>query len=511
MRLQSALFLRLAAAAAATALGLSAEAATTTFDFEGASPLANSIVGGSKANFVSTTDHALSGTQGLKFQDNTPEAYESWTYTLPAGFQTGTIEFWFRSDIDAAPLLPADSVGGSFLIESVSDPSDWAAIEISNSTFGPYNKFWGTEGSQDRLLTGAGNKFDSNSFIDRDALWHKVTLTIASDKTLLSIDASTPDEVAGPGTNGGANQLRFRHLAASPSNFGGGNWYSAPNPTSPYAKAVRSRVFIDDFVVTEATPTASTKTIGFEVATTADFDVAAVQSVAPKNDIAEQAGFVNVFRQDTTPANVHTGSGSATFDPGTKRLRYLSFDLTGATPGTATIKFYDAIGSVGANDKFGGAVVLQSGITPSTWIAAEIWNFGFPVSSDPTPGAYNYFFSKSTSPTAATFISRYFGDRSIGWHTVTINLGATSSTILVDGIENSNGAGVQTGPGLDQNPKILLLADSSSEGGAKNFVGLDELEVIYADGGTTNDTPYVYWDDVTVPVGSTSVTDWSVF
>ena len=491
----------------------SGASAQTVFNFDSVNPLNSPVVSGDVSNFVTSTDFAQSGTNSLRFQDNSPESYESWTYTLPAGFLTGTVSLYFRSDIDAAPALAPNTWGGSFLLEDANDPSDFGAVEISNSTFGPFSKFWASEGSVDRLLTGAGNKFDSNSLQDRDANWHQLTFTITQTITTITVDGTPVDEVAAPGSEvspGVPRQLRFRHLADSPTNGGSQNYVTTPITNS--FKAAVDRVFIDDFVVSQVTPSALTKSITFEVISgTADYDTPVIQSVSPKNDVPEQKGFVNKFVVGSTPANVHAGVGSASFSPGTKRLRQVVFDLSTASPGTINLKFYDALGNNADQNKFGGSIVIQDGITPSTWIAAEIWNFGFPLSSDPTPGAYNYFFSKSISPTGASFLSRYYGNRSVGWHNVDIVLTATTSKIVVDGIENSRVTdGVQFGPGLNNSPKLLILADSASQGGGTNFIGVDELDAIYDDSATIT-TPYLYYEDLSLPIAPSSVNNWSMY
>lgn len=501
-----------AAAIAALLATANPSHAQTVFNFDGPTPLTSPLISGDVSNFVVSTTQALSSPNSIRFVDNSPEPYESWTYDLPTGFLNGTVSLWFRSDIDATPLLDANTWGASFLIEDADAPQDFGAVEISNSTFGPNSRFWASEGTGDRLI--AADTFDSNSLPTRDANWHQVVFTITPSITTIAVDGVEADEVAAPGSEisaGVPRKLRFRHLAGSPKNGGFSNWITNPNPASATTKAARNRVFIDDFQVVQTAPTASTASIGFEIVSgVADFDTPVIQSVAPKNNVAAQRGFVNKFRRDTTPANVRTGSGSATFDPGTKRLRKLVFDLASANPGTISLKFYDALGPNTGQNKFGGSIVIQSGVDPSSWIAAEIWNFNFPQSSDPTPGAPNYYLSRSTSPTAATFGSRYFGDRSVGWQTVEIDLTATTSKIRVNGIENSNGAGILTGPGLNTNPKLLLIADSASQGGFVNFVGVDELDALYDDSATVTDD-YVYFDDLSLPITSTNVQDWTVY
>ncbi|HMX62018.1 MAG TPA: hypothetical protein PKD58_03035, partial [Candidatus Sumerlaeota bacterium] len=122
------------------------------------------------------------------------------------------------------------------------------------------------------------------------------------------------------------------------------------------------------------------------------------------------------------------------------------------TDGTISLWFYDSVGPVAgfAPTKWGGSIILEDASAPADFLAVEIWDGAYPPSGDPTPGAPNYFLSRGTAtPTVgASFNSRYFGDRSVGWHNVVFTLSGASSTVSVDGISNSEGAPTPlTGPG----------------------------------------------------------------
>jgi hypothetical protein len=453
----------------------------------------------------------LSGTQSISFKDNTPEPYESWTYDIPAGLQTGKVELWFRSDLDTITTVPS-TWGGAFLIEDANNRADFGAVEISTNQFGPFVKWWATEGVGDRLV--ANDRFDSNSLPNRNNTWNKVTFDISTTATLIAVNDVYADEVAAPGSNGGTRTLRFRHVAGSPINGGViSNYITTPTATLP-TRALPRAVFVDDFSVQQILPTPLTKGIGFELTgvapnQVADYDFPAIQSVAPKNDVVEQSGFVNKFVQTTGANQFRTGTGGYTFDPGAKRLRKIEFDLSSVPPsgGVITLSFYDTLGQNTARDKFGGSVLIQSGTNPTEWIGAEIWNFNFPFGGGP----YNYYSTRSTGATTANFSSGYYGPRSIGWQTIAIDLSSTSSKIRVNGQENRNNLGLRTGPGLTTNPKLVILADSASQGGSKNFVGIDELEQVYEFNGTSVTFPYVYYDNLVIPAPLAGVSNWAIY
>ncbi len=509
----------LAAALVASAIaGLTGQAAgQVVIDFEGPNPLASPLISGDLANFAGSSEFADSGTQSVRFQDNTPEPYESWSYVLPEGFETGTVTLWFRSLVDVDPQLDANTWGAAFLIEDLDNRADFGAVEISNSVFGPQRQFWGSEGAEDRLV--AGDRFESNSFPNRDEEWHEVTFEITPEITLVKVDGIASDEIAAPGSEvspGVPRRLGFRHVAGSPTNGGFQNYITGPNPDSFTVRAAPRRVFIDDFSVNQATPSVLAQAIGFEIVNgTADYDTPTIQSVSPKVDIIPQRGFVNTFvvadiAEEEDSDNIRTGSGSATFDPSEKRLRRLEFDLSDAEPGSITLKFYDSLGQDTGRNKFGGSIVLQDGIDPTKWIAIEIWNFNFPASSP--LGDYRYFGSTSVGQPAtfSSFRSNYFGPRTVGWQDVEIILTETESRIRVNGLENVGnfnagpGAGLQIGPGLNRNPRLLLLADSASQGGSRNFAQIDELDQQYESTGTTVSTPYVWYDTITLPIPATA-------
>lgn len=509
--------------------------ATQVFNFDGANPLDSPIISGDKANFVTSTTFA-EGTNSIKFVDNSPEPYESWTYDLPAGFLTGTVELWFRSDVDLAPALPANTWGASFIIEDADNPSDFGSIEFGNTTFA--QRWWGGEGSVDRLL--AADTIDTNTFPLRATAgplaspndqWHRARFIITPTLTTLEVDGVQSTQVGGPGSEvsaGVPRTLRFRHLAASAKVGGFSNYVTTPNPTSSTAIAAVERVYIDDFTVTQLTPTASTAFIGFEVAgTVADHDTVpftiGATTVARRN-IAEQKGFVNKFRRIDTAANVLTGAASATFNPGPKRNRKLVFDLATATPGTISLRVYDSRGQENGRNRWGGSIVIQEKSTPTNWIAAEFNNFNFPFSGDATPTptppdstAFNYYFSESDGPGAAKFYSRYFGNRSTGWQDVTIVLTATTSQILINGVEASNPTpsfgdpGVQFGPGINDGIQLVLLADSAANGQGGNFADTEETVQEYESSFSINDD-FLYFDTISLPLPApSSISEWNIY
>lgn len=520
---------RVAAFAAATAILAPATAgAAVTFDFESTTaPLASTLVIGDKVNFASTAEQAISGFRSLKFVDGSPLPFDSWTYDLPQAVTSGTVSVWFYdsrgpSSIVANPQLAR--WGGSIVLEDKTNPADFVAVEISELPYGG-GRYYGTEGTVDRLTTGS--TFDSVNLASRTVGWHKVSFAISPTRTLVSVDATSSSRVAGPGgavLSGNLSNLRFRVLTGSASNGGAPvgtpglppgyqpNWFLTSTGGLPVLAPATNIpwVSMDDLALVGEVPNVFTKTQGFETPSgTPEYDTVAVPFPVPipSNNDPLMDGFVNQFDITTSASFVRTGVQAAYFRNPAHPFRSVAFNLAGAAAGDQiTVRFYDAVGPNGDQSRFGGAVILEESAIPANFRAVEVWNFPYPFSGDPTPGGPNYYLTKGTTGTipADSFDSRVFGNRTIGWHTVVITLGATASTFTVDGI----GDITKTGPGLNTAPRLRLMGDSPTAGGFDNYTFADPLGHVYF---ATKDR-YVYYDQIQLPVAApASVTGWALF
>ena len=487
-----------------------------TFDFETSTQLSSPLISGDKTRFIRTTSHAQSGTNGLKFDYSTEDHFQSWTYDLPFTIQDGTISVWFYDSIgiDGSPF--PSKVGGSIILEDKDSLQDFLAVEIWN---GPYP---GSQpGAPNYFLTrgnaSANSTFKSNYFGDRGIGWHQVVFTLNATQSKVTVDgvenADTLGIVAGPGTN---KNLRLRFMADSATNGGSptnaNNWVNNPTPSS--LAIIPDYVYYDDLTVTATTPAANTVTEGFEVVSgTPTYDAPEVFMTSAKHDNVQMDNLVPQWKIETAAAKVHSGTQSIHFGGGNPLFKSLTFDLATAVPGDITLSLYDALGVDGTFDKIGGSVILEQVSNPRNFIALEVWNAPYPFSGDPDPSAPNYFLYKGNGAagSSANFYSRYFGNRSTAWQTVKIVLTATDSRILVNNVENSNGAGLVLGPGLNDGPlRLRLMGDSPSLGGAKNWAdsSFDELDYLYLN----KTASYLTFDDVVLPITAPSaVQDWNLF
>ena len=481
-------------------------------DFETTGQLQNTIVGGDTALFTEAPGLSHGGgSKALKFSPPATQSYRSFTYDEPTGMTTGTITIWFYDVTGSTTVLsPLDATWGlSIILEDADNPSDFGAVEICDLPYGATRPYYATEGSVNRLTP---QTFDSSLPMTRSLGWHRVDFTVGQTITLISVDGAPASRCAAPG---GEKNLRLRFMADSASVGGFSNWTTNPGPSYP---AAPGKVYIDDIAFAETFPAAETRTLGFEGSgATADYDIVSEFMGPTPHSEPLMSGFVNTFDIGTT--TTHAGTGAAVFANGTPPLQSLTFDLAGldsSTTQTATVWFHDALGAEGLADKLGGAIILEDGSNPANFIALEIWNFPYPFD----PGIPNYYLTARPFPSGNTgngsgFYSRYFGDRSIGWHKVEIVMNATSSRILVDGIENANGLGRVTGPGLNANPRLRIMADSPSMGGSDNYASnalwLDptspELNILYL----TKDADYVRFDDITLPLAVTATKAWMVY
>lgn len=500
------------ATAAVLAMSAAVASAQAVFTFESSSTFESTppvAVTGDTQYFVrSTAQSQGTGANSLRFDYTTPPGFTSFTYDLPIALTEGTISVWFYDAVGAAgavfPPAGTPEWGGSIILEDANNPADFGAVEISNLGYGG-PAYYGTEGTVDRLAIN--DRFDSSGSLGvRSVGWHQVTFTVGATSSTISVNGGTSTEVGAPG---GDKTLRLRFMIGSASNGGFGpqekNWFLAGTPSGSWNVRTTPWVFYDDLSFTATAPAAASASIGFE---TGQVDSPAVFMASPKVDVPEMRGFVPAWGVNTNASFVRTGTQSIYFDNNILPFRNIAFDLSNATPGIATIWFYDTEGpTLPANQllaKVGGSIIMESGLNPNNFLAVEVNTWEYPVSGDPTPGAPNYYL---TNGTAGGFNSRYFGNRQVGWNRVDIHLEATRSRFVVNGVENSNGAGIVYGPGLDTNPTLRIMADSASSGGFSNWRTIDELDTLYMQ---TND-PYVYYDNISLPVAPTNAQDWTMY
>lgn len=480
--------------------------AEVTFSFEEADPLAASLISGDKASFATDSTHARTGSKSVRFVGGPPAPFESWTYDVPFAITSGTITIWFydargESAVNFNPA--AARWGGSVILEDADNPSDFGAVEICEFAYGgPAGAYYATEGSVDRGV--AGDRFDSNSLPGRTVGHHKIEFVVGPAETIVKVDGQAADEIRAPGGDG--RTLRLRIMADSATAGSSGNWVTS-TATGPRV-TLTPWIYYDDLSFDAELPAPASHTMGFEVVSgTAEYDTAGEYMVAPAHDNPNMAGFVNQWDVITSTAVARSGERAAYFAHPPATFQSLVFDLSAAAPGTtATVWFYDAEGPSTVFDKFGGSVIVESGLNPAEFLAVEIWNAPYPYGG----GTPNYYLTKGSAgtPNSGMLYSRKLGDRGIGWHKVEIGLYADYSLLFVDGETDAEGTGIILGPGLDKSPKLRLMADSATSGGFSNWVGVDELQTAYVQ----STDPYIFYDDITLPVaGNTSVADWAIY
>lgn len=479
--------------------------ADIALNFDATNPLGSTVISGDKANAVTTTTFAQSAPYSLAYQDNSPERADAFTYDLPNTLTAGTVSVWFYDTLPTATPV-TNKWGLSIILEDKNNQADFGAVEVADISSAGGRRYYGSEGSTDRLTTG---KWDTAALPVRSVGWHQVVFTVGATQSTISVDGSAATVAAAPG---GDKTLRLRIGGFSPSLGGTDNYVT--NLTGDTHPAGRNLVYIDDISFVSTAPAATSYSDGFEiVGGVPSYDVPTGETIA-KHDNTYTTRFVNVFQINTNPAYVHSGTQSASFNPGSKRFRSIAFDLSTASPNTtATIWFYDSLGQDAGQNKFGGSIVLEDGTNPANWVAAEIWNFSFPVGQP--AGQYRYYGTSSFTVGGKYYDSWYYGLRSIGWHRVDVVIGATQSHILIDGLENQKPApvGVKYGPGLDKSPKLRILFDSAAVGSTAglNWRTVGELDALYDDNASVN-TPYLYFDNITLPLPATAaVEDWSQY
>lgn len=487
-------------------LAASTALAQTTFTFETPGQLTGSaLVSGDENNFIQTTEQAQGGTQSIRFDYTTPDAYQNWTYDIPFALQDGTISVWFYDSLGGNTDF--NKFGGSIILEDKDDPSEFLAVEIWN---GPYPGTDFNGGAKNYYLTrgfsAAASTFRSNYFGDRSIGWHEVVFTISPTQSTASVDGVSnmngTSATFGPGSN---DNLRLRFMAWSASDGGFSNWSRDSSPTTGFTNT-SAYVTYDDLTITATTPAAATRTEGFEIETgVATYDSPTIFMGPTGFNNPFMTALVPQWNPATAAPFVRTGAQAIAYTNEDPVLKSLKFDLTSATPGEITFSFYDLLGPNVDFDKVGGAIMIQDISDPTRWVAAEIWNATYP-SAEPVK---NYYATRATGGATTTFRSAYYGDRAVGWQDVRIVLTATESRILINNQENVSGAGLLTGPGLNDGIQLVLMADSPSCGGFTNYAhpSNSELNYLYL----TKTAPYLYFDNFSLPVAPASVSDWSAF
>ncbi|MEQ8820711.1 MAG: hypothetical protein RLY93_10730 [Sumerlaeia bacterium] len=493
---------------AAGILAVTPLCAQVTFDFDSAADLDSAIVSGDTNYFqISTAQDHDGSSSSLQFFDpavkpainlltSTEEPgypqdpFESFTYEVPIALTSGTITVDFYDPYGSPPPGPTTFEWlGSIILEDADNPADFIAIELTRLNYGG-GLYYASEG----VDTNSDSVFDADTGTIRTVGWHTAEFLISATESLVRVDGGAiADETVGPG---GSANLRLRFMADTPTGGGMGNYLTTPDPIS--IPAIPGDTFYDNIVFTATAPSAATATFGFEDGETDTPD----EFMGPTGfDNPNMAGFFNDFA--TTTTQFTEGAQSGTFFNGVETFKSIAFDLTGASAGTATVWFYDSLGPNADSDKLGGSIIIENGSDPSDFLAVEIWNFPYP-SLDPAP-PNNYYLTRSTAggvgPT--DFQSGVLPNRTVGWHRVDFALTNASTTVTVDGI----GSATVTGPGLSTNPKIRLMADSASSGGFANYVTIDELDILYM----ATREPYVFFDDVTLPLSAASVTHWELY
>jgi hypothetical protein len=496
--------------------------ATVTFDFESTNPLSNSLVSGNRNYFAVTTEQARSGNQSIKFVEGGPEPFESFTYDMPIAMTSGTVSVWFYDarGLSAFQTNPFAAVyGGSIILEDANNPADFGAIEINELPYGG-GRYYGSEGVVDRGVLG--NKFDSISFPNRSVGWHQVQFHVTPTSSTIFVDGQPAARVGAPGSN---SNLRLRIMNGSAGNgsatpFTPGlppgyqpNWFTTAVPFTSAYSGSSVWVSYDDISFNAELPAVASHTQGFEIVSgTPEYDSAGFFMGPTPNDNPFMRQFVNQWDVTTTNTLVRSGNQAAYFRNAVPAFKSIVFDLSGAQPNTtATVWFYDTRGS--NNPTFpifdmGGAIMIENATDPSDFLAVEIWTATYPTSGDPTPGGPNYYLTRGrpTNPIGSLF-SRKFGNRTIGWNRVDIFLTNTTSQISVNGISDSDNSAPVFGPGLNSGLRLRLMADSPTSGGFNNYTSINEVQVNYFQ----TLAPYVYYDDISLPIPQAGVVDWAIY
>jgi hypothetical protein len=290
------------------------------------------------------------------------------------------------------------------------------------------------------------------------------------------------------------------------------NWFTTTANLGTAYNSATPWVFYDDLTFNAELPSTAIHTQGFEIVNgTPEYDQAGFFMGPSPNDNTFMKGFVNQWDVTTTTTFVRNGLQSAYFKNSTPAFKSLVFDLSGSQPNTtATVWFYDAKGPISQFPVFdmGGAIMVENIANPADFLALEIWTAHYPTSTDPTPGAPNYYLTRGQpSMPVGNLFSRKFGNRTIGWHRVDIFLTNSSSTIRVDGVTNSDNGATVTGPGLSSGLRLRLMADSPTSGGFANYTSINEVQANYF----STLSPYVYYDDISLPIAPAAVKDWVLF
>lgn len=504
----------LAAVAFATAAAVAP--AVVTFDFEDPSQLDNALFGGDKKYFTTTTEQGDASANAFRFDYPTPDAFQSFTYDIPITMTDGTISLWFYDSVGPVAGFAPTKWGGSIILEDASAPADFLAVEIWDGAYPPSGD--PTPGAPNYFLSRGtatptvGASFNSRYFGDRSVGWHNVVFTLSGASSTVSVDGisnseGAPTPLTGPGTTG--KTLRLRFMAWSPTNGGAANWTTNPAPAALTIDP--DYVRLDDITFTATAPAPASATQGFEGAPpTAEFDIPVSPMSSSAIDNPNMHGFVPAFEVATD--QTHEGTQSAKFANQIPIKKGLTVDLSTATAGQITFRFYDAFGGDTSFDKLGGSVLVESISDPTNYIGFEVWNGPYPT-SDFNGGAKNYYAVRGGTPagTPPVFFSNYHGDRSVGWHTVTIDLSSASSKFMIDGVENLNGSGLRTGPGLSTPGGIRLrfMIDCASVAGSGNYALNDELNQLYD---LVKTPTYLYFDNLSLPISAPSaVQNWTVY
>ncbi|MBX7246977.1 MAG: hypothetical protein K1X53_15880 [Candidatus Sumerlaeaceae bacterium] len=196
------------------------------------------------------------------------------------------------------------------------------------------------------------------------------------------------------------------------------------------------------------------------------------------------------------------GSQSIKFvDPGPEYFESWTYDLPfSLTSGTISLWFYDANGTatLQANPtlaKWGGSIILEDKNSPADFGAVEI-------SELPYGGGRYYGSEGNTDRQTASFIfdSANFPLRTVGWHKVEFQIGATESIITVDGLASTRvGA-----PGGNKTLRLRVMDGSAGNGSAP--VGTPGLPPGYQPNwylttvpfAPPTRNPWVSYDDLTI-------------
>lgn len=193
-----------------------------------------------------------------------------------------------------------------------------------------------------------------------------------------------------------------------------------------------------------------------------------------------------------------TGARSLRFDNAEPDpFRSFTYDLPiDMDAGTISVWFYDTVGQGSGTFQWGGSVILEDASNPADFVAVEINDLPY---AGP-PGLLPYHASEGVVDRGVQG-DRYDSDsmapRTVGWHEIVFTVGATTSTVAVDGLE----ADEVQGPGASVGDlRLRFMADSATAGGFGNWALGGE--------GYPARSGAVYYDDVTFSATApTSATD----